>query len=65
MRQIVKGRTVIIIAHRLSAVRHCHRIITIEKGRIAEDGTHDDLMKSGGRYASLLNLQGGMYASRA
>jgi ATP-binding cassette, subfamily B, bacterial HlyB/CyaB len=59
MRQIVQGRTVIIIAHRLSAVRHCHRIITIEKGRIVEDGSHADLVQSGGRYASLLHLQGG------
>ena len=65
MRQIVQGRTVLIIAHRLSAVRNCHRIITIEKGRIAEDGSHDDLAQSGGRYASLLHLQGGHYASSA
>ncbi|MEJ0062116.1 MAG: type I secretion system permease/ATPase [Alphaproteobacteria bacterium] len=61
MRHIVKGRTVIIIAHRLSAVRHCDRIITIEKGRIVEDGRHEDLVKTGGRYASLLRLQGGLH----
>ena len=65
MRQITQGRTVMIIAHRLSAVRNCHRIITIEKGHIVEDGSHDDLAKSGGRYASLLHLQGGHYASSA
>lgn len=59
MREIVKSRTVLIIAHRLSSVRQCDRIITIEKGRIIEDGTHDALSKSGGRYASLLKLQGG------
>ncbi|MGE0108198.1 MAG: type I secretion system permease/ATPase [Bdellovibrionales bacterium] len=59
MRLIVKGRTVLIVAHRLSSVRQCDRIITIEKGRIVEDGTHDTLSKSGGRYASLLKLQGG------
>lgn len=59
MRQIVKGRTVIIIAHRLSAVRQCDRIITIDKGRIVEDGSHEDLAKSEGRYASLLRIQGG------
>jgi len=58
MRHIVQGRTVIIIAHRLSAVRHCHRIITIERGRIIEDGAHDELVRSGGRYASLLRMQG-------
>jgi len=59
MRQIVKGRTVIIIAHRLSSVRQCDRILTIDKGRIVEDGSHDSLSKSGGRYASLLRIQGG------
>ena len=65
MRQIVQGRTVLIIAHRLSAVRNCHRIITIEKSRIVEDGSHDELLKSGGRYASLLRLQGGLHVSTA
>jgi subfamily B ATP-binding cassette protein HlyB/CyaB len=62
MHRIVQGRTVLIIAHRLSAVRNCHRIITIEKGRLVEDGTHDQLLKSNGRYASLWNLQGGQNA---
>jgi subfamily B ATP-binding cassette protein HlyB/CyaB len=61
MRRIVQGRTVIIIAHRLSAVRHCHRIITIEKGRIVEDGPHDELIRANGRYASLWNIQGGAH----
>lgn len=59
MEKIVQGRTVLIIAHRLSAVRRCHRIITIEKGRIAEDGNHDTLSRANGRYASLLRMQGG------
>ena len=59
MRQIVRGRTVLIIAHRLSAVRQCHRIITIEKGRLVEDGAHETLARSDGRYASLLRMQGG------
>ena len=58
MRQIVRGRTVIVIAHRLSAVRQCDRIITIDKGRVVEDGAHDSLAQSGGRYASLLRIQG-------
>jgi subfamily B ATP-binding cassette protein HlyB/CyaB len=59
MQHIVQGRTVLIIAHRLSAVRNCHRIITIEKGRIIEDGHHEELVRSVGRYASLWRLQGG------
>ena len=61
MRQIVQGRTVLIIAHRLSAVRHCDRIITIEKGRLVEDGKHEDLLRSNGRYASLWRIQGGAH----
>jgi subfamily B ATP-binding cassette protein HlyB/CyaB len=58
MQWIVRGRTVLIIAHRLSAVRRCHQIITIEKGRIVERGSHDDLLRTNGRYASLWRLQG-------
>jgi subfamily B ATP-binding cassette protein HlyB/CyaB len=59
MRQICRGRTVLIIAHRLSTVRHCDRIITIEQGQIVEDGKHDELMRSGGRYALLHRVQTG------
>jgi subfamily B ATP-binding cassette protein HlyB/CyaB len=44
MRQIVEGRTVIIIAHRLAAVRQCDRIVAIEDGCIVEDGKHHDLL---------------------
>jgi len=51
--RIATGRTVIIIAHRLSAVRQCHRIITVEAGEVTEMGTHADLLHAGGRYAQL------------
>jgi len=60
MRAMCKGRTVIIIAHRLAAVRGADRIVTIEKGRIVEDGTHEDLVKRGGRYAALYRHQVGV-----
>lgn len=50
---IATGRTVIIIAHRLSAVRQCHRIVTVEAGEITEIGSHDELVLAGGRYAQL------------
>ena len=51
--RIATGRTVIIIAHRLSAVRQCHRIITVEAGEVTETGTHSELLRAGGRYAQL------------
>jgi subfamily B ATP-binding cassette protein HlyB/CyaB len=64
MTRIAAGRTVFIIAHRLSTLRMADRIITIERGRLAEDGTHDELIKSGGRYASLYRLQAGIHEVR-
>jgi subfamily B ATP-binding cassette protein HlyB/CyaB len=57
MNRITKGRTVFIIAHRLAAIRTATRIITIENGRIAEEGTHQELLRRNGRYASLYRLQ--------
>jgi ATP-binding cassette, subfamily B, bacterial HlyB/CyaB len=60
MRKICERRTVFVIAHRLSTVRHADRIITIERGRITEDGTHDELMRSKGSYANLHYLQAGI-----
>src|SRR3954451_5940330 len=61
MKEIAKGRTVLIIAHRLSTVRAADRIVTLDHGRLVEDGTHDALIKTGGRYAALHRLQGGIY----
>jgi ATP-binding cassette, subfamily B, bacterial HlyB/CyaB len=61
MREICKGRTVIIIAHRLSTLRAADRVLTIERGRLVEDGTHDELIGSGGRYATLHRLQAGLH----
>ena len=58
MREIVKGRTVIIIAHRLATVRRCNRIIGMVDGRIVEAGTHDELLaRPNGLYAHLWSLQ--------
>lgn len=65
MRRICEGRTVLIIAHRLSTVRTADRIITIEGGEIVEDGTHEELLRSGGRYAKLYRLQSGEAADAA
>ena len=52
-----RGITCIVIAHRLSTVRDCDEIIVMEHGRIAERGTHDALMKSGGRYKELVTKE--------
>ena len=58
MRSICNGRTVFIIAHRLSAVRHAHRIIALDKGRIVEVGNHDQLVaKPDGLYSHLWRMQ--------
>lgn len=58
MKKIAAGRTVFTIAHRLSTVRSCNRIIVIEKGRIVEQGTHDELVsRSGSRYNYLWRCQ--------
>ena len=60
MREIVRGRTVIIIAHRLATVRHCNRIIGMTEGRIIEEGSHDTLLaRENGLYAHLWKLQTG------
>jgi subfamily B ATP-binding cassette protein HlyB/CyaB len=64
MKHIVRNRTVIIIAHRLAAIRPCNRIISMHEGRIVENGTHDELIKrQGGLYAHLWALQNSQAAS--
>jgi subfamily B ATP-binding cassette protein HlyB/CyaB len=62
LRGIAQGRTVIIIAHRLSAVRQCGRIITLEGGEVTEEGTHQELLARQGRYAQLYRKQMGLEA---
>jgi len=61
MRQIAHARTVVIIAHRLSTLRIADRVITIDEGRLVEDGTHEELMRAPGRYAALHKLQAGIH----
>lgn len=57
MQRISSGRTVIMIAHRLSTLRSCDFIVTLEKGRVTEQGAHGALLAGGGKYALLHKLQ--------
>ncbi|WP_027085083.1 ABC transporter ATP-binding protein [Cohnella panacarvi] len=54
LQQMMKGRTVIVAAHRLSTVRDADCILFVENGKVLESGTHDELLRLGGRYASLI-----------
>jgi ATP-binding cassette subfamily B protein len=53
----LEGRTAIVVAHRLSTIRHADRILVFHKGQIAESGTHEELLAKGGIYARLYRLQ--------
>jgi len=52
---VLSGRTAIVIAHRLSTVKHADRILLLEHGRVVEEGTHDALLAQGGKYSELYN----------
>ncbi len=54
---LMKGRTTLVVAHRLSTVRHADRILVLENGQIVERGSHQELVSKGGRYAELVQMQ--------
>ena len=55
--RLMEGRTTLVIAHRLSTVRHADQIIVLDAGRVAETGTHDELMQNKGLYRKLVDMQ--------
>lgn len=57
LEDLMKSRTVVVIAHRLSTVRHAHNIVCLENGSIIEQGTHDELITHSGQYAKLWRIQ--------
>ena len=57
LREVLRTRTAIVISHRISTVRHADRIVVLDDGRIAEQGTHDELLALGGLYADLYRKQ--------
>ncbi len=57
LERLMEGRTTLVIAHRLATIRDADRILVLEKGRLIDQGTHDELVSKGGRYAELARLQ--------
>ena len=64
MQEYRRGRTSLLVSHRLSAVREADQILVLDGGRITERGTHDQLMSMAGSYARLFTRQAGGYQDR-
>ena len=57
----VKGKTVLFVSHRMACTRFCKRVIVFDKGKIVEDGSHDELIKQNGQYSLMWNAQAKYY----
>lgn len=65
LRKLMVGRTSFVIAHRLSTIAHADRIVVIDRGRVVEEGTHDELIAQSGRYGAMVRMQVGPNADAA
>ncbi|GAC1581201.1 MAG: ABC transporter ATP-binding protein [Candidatus Dormibacteria bacterium] len=65
LHSLTTGRTAVYISHRFSTVRRADRILFLERGTLVEEGTHDELFRLGGRYASLFQMQASAYLGEA
>jgi ABC-type multidrug transport system ATPase subunit len=63
LRRLARHRTVVLITHRLASVRNADRIYLLHEGRVTEQGSHRELLATGGRYAEMYGLQARMYAA--
>jgi ATP-binding cassette subfamily B protein len=63
--EAARGVTTILVSHRLASVRRADRIVVVDGGRVVEDGSHDELMRTGGRYARMYTLQAERFAQAA
>ncbi|MBV9109996.1 MAG: ATP-binding cassette domain-containing protein [Gemmatimonadetes bacterium] len=63
--EVTRGVTTVLVSHRLASVRHADRIVVIDGGRVVEDGSHDQLIRRGGRYAGMYALQAARFAADA
>ncbi|MEV7225940.1 ABC transporter ATP-binding protein [Polymorphospora sp. NPDC051019] len=63
--RLTEGMTTILVSHRFSTVRHADNIVVLEHGRVAEQGSHDELVRLGGRYAELFRLQASRFTDDA
>lgn len=57
LREVMKGRTTFIIAHRISSLKHADEILVLENGRIVERGLHEELLSNGGPYERIYHIQ--------
>ena len=57
LRALSAGRTTLFVAHRLSTVMHCDQIVVMDRGRVAETGSHEELLRAGGMYAAMWDAQ--------